>query len=296
MSRREGITIEKDTVTRKSRRIPAKGEVLVKVGDLVDPDTIIARGLVTNPEIHEVKVYIQLGIDPEQAMRYMLKKEGDEVKMNEVIAIHRSFFGRSTRVCRSPIDGTIEAFSKTSGRVFIRGKKIVVEVRAHIPGRVIDVIPEEGAVVESRVALIQGLFGVGSEKTGILAMAVNEPGEPVTTDAITEDHGGKILVGGSIISLEALRKATRMGVNGIIVGGVDQKDLTNFLGHEIGIGVTGEENTGITLIITEGFGTHPMDDGTFNLLRSHEGRLACIDGTTQIRSRMLRPEIILPIR
>jgi hypothetical protein len=287
--------IEKDTTIRKVRRIPAKGEVLVNVGDLVDSDAIVAKGLVTNPEVQEVKVYVQLGVDPEQAMRYMLKKEGDEVMMNEVIAINRSFFGRSTRVCRSPIDGTIEVFSKTSGRVFIRGKKIAVEVRAHISGRVIEVIPKEGAVVESRAAVIQGLFGVGGEKTGVLAMTVNEPDEATTTDEITEDHKGKILVGGSIISLEALRKATRMGVNGIIVGGVDQQDLTNFLGHEIGIGVTGKENTGVTLIITEGFGTHPMDDGTFSLLRSYEGRLACIDGTTQIRSRMLRPEIIIPL-
>ncbi len=86
-----------------------------------------------------------------------------------------------------------------------------------------------------------------------------------------------------------------MGVSGVITGGVDQKDLTDFLGHEIGVGVTGGEKAGVTLLIMEGFGVYPMNERTFRLLRSHEGRQASVDGTTQIRQRMLRPEIIIPL-
>jgi len=38
-----------------------------------------------------------------------------------------------------------------------------------------------------------------------------------------------------------------------------------------------------------------MDGEVFSLLRSFQGKLACVDGTTQIRARMLRPEVILPL-
>ena len=282
------------TVVKKARRIPTKGDVLVKVGDLVEPETVLARGTVRNPEVHEIRVYSKLGVDPGLVKRYMLKEEGDEVKRDEVIAIYRAFFGRFTRTCRSPIDGHLESLLK-SGAALIRGMPIPVEAMAHIPGRVVELIPGEGAVVETRAVLVNGIFGVGGEAIGELIIAVGEPDEVLTAKAITNAHKGKVVVGGSLVTLDALRKAANIGVSGVLVGGVDQKDLTDFLGHEIGVGVTGREEAGPTVIVTEGFGVYPMDGVTFNLLKSHEGKQASIDGTTQIRQRMLRPEIIIPL-
>lgn len=294
MVQKEGLGFEEDVLIRKVRRIPAKGKVFVSVGDVVRPETVVASCTVVNPEVHEVRVDIQLDVDPSEVERYMLKKEGDEVKRNEAIAVHRSFFGRSTKVCRSPIDGTIEMFSGSSGRVLIRGKPILIEVKAHISGKVAEVIPSEGAVIECRAATIQGRFGVGGETLGELAVVVDEPAQALTTELITDEHKGKILVGGSVVTLDALHRAAKIGVSGIVVGGVDQKDLTDFLGYEVGMGVTGKEKTGLTLIITEGFGAHPMEEGAFNLLRACEGKRTSIDGSTQIRARILRPEVIVP--
>jgi len=293
---RFGVKLEEKTLIRKVRRIPAPGEVFVNVGDSVDAETVIAGGTVRNPEAEEVRVFTKLGIEPEQIERYMLKKEGDTVKKDEVIAIYRAFFGRFTKTCRSPMDGFIEVVLKKKGRVIVRGNPIPVEARAHIPGRIVEVIPGEGAVVEARAALVNGVFGVGGEARGELVFAVDQPGEPLTTEAMGEGLEGKVLVGGSVVTLDALRKAAEKGVSGIITGGVDQKDLTDFLGYEIGVGVTGAERVGLTLIVTEGFGVYPMREETFSLLKFHEGKQASIDGTTQIRQRMLRPEIVIPLQ
>jgi len=293
---RLGVKIEEEMLVRKARRIPTQGEVYVEEGDIVEPDKVIARGVAINPEMCEVKVFARLGVEPDRVERHMLKKEGDEVKKDEAIAIYRAFFGRLTKVCRSPVDGTIEVFLRASGRVLIRGMPIPIETRAHIPGRIVELIPGEGAVVETRAAIINGIFGVGGEARGELVVAVDRPGEALTTEVVEEGHGGKILVGGSLVTLEALWKAVKIGVSGIITGGVEQKDLTDFLGYEIGMGVTGGEKAGLTLIITEAFGINPMDYDTFRLLKSHEGKQVSIDGTTQIRQRMLRPEIIIPLQ
>ena len=286
--------MEPETVITKSRRLPTTGNVLVKKGENVIPETVVARGYVPNPKVHLVKVYADLGVDPGRVERYMLKKEGEEVEKDEVIAIRRSFFGLSMKVCKSPIEGTIEFFSDVTGQALIRGKPILVEVKAHIPGRVIDVIPEEGAVIESSVAFIQGIFGIGGETHGELVIAVDSPIGVLSPDKIRDEHWGKILVGGSLVTLGALREAVENGVRGVISGGVDQKELINFLGHEIGVGITGDEETGLTLILTEGFGQISMNDKTFQLLRSFAGKQACINGSTQIRFRVIRPEIILP--
>jgi len=292
---RFGVKLEEETLIRKVRRIPAQGEVFVDVGDIVDAETVIAGGTVRNPAAEEVKVYAALGVEPEQTERYMLKREGDKVAKDEVIAIHRFLFGWFTNTCRSPLDGFIEVFKKSTGRVIIRGNPIPVEVKAHVPGRIVEVIPREGAVVETRGALVNGVFGVGGEAHGELVFAVAQPGEVLTTEAIGEGHEGDIIVGGSVVTLDALRKAAEMGVNGIVTGSVDQKDLTDFLGQEIGLGLTGDE-VGLTLITTEGFGGYPMRDETCRLLKSHGGKRASIDGTTQIRQRILRPEIVVPLQ
>jgi hypothetical protein len=169
-----------------------------------------------------------------------------------------------------------------------------VKVVAHVPGTIVEVIEDEGAVVEARGFRFEGVFGVGGETQGNLALSVDNPDSPLTSSDIKDSHKGTVIVGGSFVTLDALKAAQRVGAKAVVAGGVDEKDLTYFLGHEIGLGITGGENLGLTLILLEGFGVCPMDPEVFEFLRGMEGRLACLDGSTQIRSRVLRPEIIVP--
>jgi hypothetical protein len=278
----------------KERRIPTKGEVFVGLGDHVEPETLVARGVVPNPDIKELKVFSLLDVDPERVRDYMLKGVGDAVDRDEVIAIRRSFFGRQTKVARSPLDGVIEAVIYRTGRALIRGNPIPVETVAHVPGTVVEVIEGEGAIIEASGFRVEGVFGVGGEARGNLVLAVDNPDSLLTSSDIKDSHKGAVIVGGSLVTLDALKAAQRVGVRGVVAGGVDEKDLTYFLGHEIGLGITGGESLGLTLILLEGFGVCPVNTEVFEFLRGMEGRLACLDGSTQIRSRVLRPEIIVP--
>jgi hypothetical protein len=112
---------------------------------------------------------------------------------------------------------------------------------------------------------------------------------------ITPDLKDKIIIGGSLVTASALKKAITSGVKGIVVGGFNDKDLRDFLGYDLGVAITGNEDKGITLVVTEGFGEINMADHTYNLLKSKEGQLACINGATQIRAGVIRPEIVIPI-
>jgi hypothetical protein len=290
-----GIKVVKEKLIRKVRRIPAPGEVLVNLGDLVEANTILLKATVINPEISEVKVSAELGVDPNDIERYLIKKKGDEVKKDEVIAISNGFFGWFIKKSNSPLNGIIEIVNSKIGRVYIRGLPILVEVKAHIRGRVVEILPEKEVGVETRAALINGVFGIGGENYGELVIIASDPKAIITQELIKKTHEGKILVGKSTITIDALWKAAEIGVKGIIVGSIEQKDLTNFIGREIGVGITGMEDK-LTLIITEGFGIIPMKKDAFNLLKSHEGKQASVDGTTQIRKKMLRPEIIIPLK
>ncbi len=281
-------------IISKTRHLPTKGEVYVSKGDTVQPDTIIARGTVPNPDLHELKLFQQLRVDPDSVKNYLTKTEGDPVSRDEVIGVSRSFFTRQTRIARSPVEGKIESISSVTGRMMIRGTPLSLEVSAYIPGVIKEVLPETGAVVESEGKHFEGLFGVGGETYGELVMGVSSPDLVLSSMDIGSDHCDKIVVGGALASLDALRKAVKIGARGIIVGGVDQKDLTYFLGYELGIPVTGDEKTGLTLIITDGFGSTQMNSTLFDKLAENSGKLTCINGATHIRSRSLRPEIIIP--
>lgn len=80
---------------------------------------------------------------------------------------------------------------------------------------------------------------------------------------------------------------------GLVVGAVSDEALRQYVGYDIGVAITGQEAVPMTLIITEGFGELPMAHRTWELLSSLQGQLASIDGATQIRAGVIRPEIIV---
>jgi len=85
-------------------------------------------------------------------------------------------------------------------------------------------------------------------------------------------------------------------VKGIVVGGFNYNDIKKIIGYDIGVAITGQEDIKTTLILTEGFGKIHMARQTFELLKKHEGDVASINGATQIRAGVIRPEVIIPIK
>jgi hypothetical protein len=287
-----GLKRKAATVVQQTRRLPISGDVLVKKGDNVEAETIVARTFIPG-NVHVVNVMALLVIDAWETSRYMLKKEGEKVKENEQIAMLKSFFGLTKKYAYSPVEGFIERISDVTGQVLIRENPSPLEIDAYIPGRIVEVLPNEGAVVETPATFIQGIFGVGGEKKGPL-MTVASYDEILTAEKIKPECVGKILVGGALVTGDSIKRATDVGVKGIVSGGINDEDLTNFLGYKIGVAITGHEDVPLTIIITEGFGKMSMSKKTFTLLNQFDGRQASINGATQIRAGVIRPEIIIP--
>jgi hypothetical protein len=288
-----GLKVKRYTLVSKTRRLPILGEVFVKKGDVVDHDLILAQTeLSGDPEI--VKASMLLGVEPEDLPRYMHKMKGEYIEEGELLASYTAFFGLIKKRVESPVAGTIESLSEVTGQVIIRGTPIPVEVDAYIPGKVVEVLPKEGAIIETYAAFIQGIFGIGGEDQGKIKIAVGSPDDILTVDAINHEDRGAILVGGSLVTLDAINKCVEVGVSCIVVGGIRHEDLVSFTKEEIGVAITGQEELGVVLIVTEGFGKMRMSQASFDLLKDFEGSNASVNGETQIRAGVLRPEIIIP--
>lgn len=290
-----GLTVSADTVVRRVRRLPIKGDVLVKVGDAVKPDTVVARAMLPGP-LQTVRLAEKLGIEPKEAPGMCLVKPEDHVEKGHLLAKTKGLFGKLfIQEVHCDYSGTIESVSEITGNVLVREPSVPVELTAYVAGTIVDVLPGEGAVVETRGAMIQGIFGIGGERRGTIRVAVDSGETVLDAQHIQPDDKGKILVGGAGVTAAGLKKANEIGVAGVVVGAVKDSDLTELLGYEIGVAITGQEPVTTTLLCTEGFGELRMAERTFQLLKSIEGREASMDGATQIRAGVIRPEVIAPI-
>ena len=289
-----GLRVADNTVITKERRLPLLGEVSVSIGDTVSHKSIVARTDLPG-DIYPVQIAHMLGVEPAELQDAMLKKEGDTITKGELLAQTSSFFGIFKSKCNSPIDGSIESVSLRTGQVILQRPPVPVEVNAFMDGEVIEVHEREGVTVRTQGSYIQGIFGVGGEAWGPLEIVSQGPDRVLEETDILPEHSGKVLVGGSCVTLAALYKARDLGVSAVIAGGFDKGDLKDLLGFELGVAITGNEDLGITLILTEGYGSIPMTRRTWELLSSLAGKQASVNGATQIRAGVIRPEIVVPL-
>lgn len=289
-----GLTVTASIVLRKERILPLKGKVLVKKGDKVKSNDFVAETLLPGKVI-PFNLANKLGVDPKFMKDYIKIKEGDILKKGTVLAETKGFFGLFRSIVKSPIEGEVESISTLTGQLLLREPKIPVQVKAFIDGVVDEVIEAEGVIIKNKSAYVQGIFGLGGETNGEIKVLADSPEEVLDPKKIDESCKGKIIVCGSIAPLSIIRKAQKVGVAGIITGGLDDQDLKDLLGYDIGVAITGHEEIGLTIVATEGFGTINMAKKTYALMKQFEGHIASIHGFTQIRAGVMRPEIIIPI-
>jgi len=288
-----GLRVTDHAVIRRERRLPLKGDVLVALGAEVAADTVVARTELPG-NVQTVNVAARLSLDPARVPDALRVPVGTAVRKGEVIAEGKSLFGLVRQHAIAPSDGTIESVSPVTGQLILREPPIPVDIDAYVRGVVAEVLPGEGVVVEAMGALMQGIFGVGGETFGTLRIVSPSPDEELTAEQLTEAHRGCVVVGGAYVSHRTLMHAKELGVAAVVVGGFDDRDLRELLGRDLGVAITGAEDLGLTLVLTEGFGRIRMAERTRRLLDAHEGEQASVSGATQIRAGVMRPEIVIP--
>ncbi len=291
-----------NAVARIDRRLPQAGEVLVRVGQRVEPEDVVARAFLTRTP-HVLNVARALAIAPTHIDRAMRREVGNKVTQNEVLARASRLGGR---VCLAPVSGEIAAVDTETGYVTIIPDREPFELQATVRGLVMEVLPYEGVRIETPGAQVYGAFGFGRERSGVLRLLVTDPSAPIVPEMIDARSAYAILIGGSSVSAAALRRAVQEQVRGVIVGGIDERELRTFLGQE-GLdcwrtdtgsweisGFQGAQQE-LTLVVTEGFGLHAMSAPVFELLATHDRQEALIAGVTRLRAPQIRPRVVIPL-
>lgn len=290
-----GLTVTSRTRHRCRRALPVPGDVLVAAGSRVGARQIVAQTLMPG-DVTPINLANALSLPAGDVPGCMLKKEGERIEIGETLARTKGLFGLFKAEYQSKTAGTIESISHVTGQVIVRGEPLKVELKAYLAGEVVEVLPKEGVIIEADVSLVQGILGIGGEAFGPVRMACPNPTLDLTADLIAPEMRGAVVIGGARMTAEAMKKAVAVGAAAVVSGGIDDADLRDFLGYDLGVAITGSENVGVTLIITEGFGDIAMAERTFELFRSLEGAEAAVNGATQIRAGVMRPEVVVPLK
>lgn len=282
-----GILITHGTLVQRERRLPVKGEVLVSEGQPVQPDTIIARAFLPG-ELVPVRVAELLGVPPLEAAAKLLARPGQQVQEGERLAEARFLWGLIRSEVRAPVAGAIEYWSDVTGHLGIRLPAQPVTVSAFIGGRIEQTLAGEGAVVSAVAAVIQGVIGVGPEAHGPVRLLAGY-------DDLDATCRGALVVFTGCADGRFLARCTEVGVSGLLAASVTDADLAGFLGRQLSVAVTGDEELPYPLVLTEGFGDIGMSQRALAVARAVEGRVGSLSARTQIRAGAVRPELLVPV-
>jgi hypothetical protein len=281
LTKKIGDFIEVREVIAKRKKMAVNLEVQSPVSgflEFISPASgnVVIREKVKEEEIGPVTVNCSetLNIKSENLKPYLNKKIGDIIEKSGEIASKPVFAGLGMEHCRSPIYGKIISIDLEKGTVTIKRPIEERRIDAYIKGVVKEIVPNRGAVIETEGESINGVFGFGGERYGIL--------------------------GEDIIILENYLKRDEFddykgNVKGIITPSINSYEFKDLFDEEISKGITKENNLGTTIILMSGFGDKKIDEILLKKLNEFTGRQVSIDGRTQIRAGARRPEIIIPL-
>ena len=145
-----GLTVTEQTVIRRRRQLPLPGTVLVAVGDLVQSSQPVARAELPG-KVYPLNLANQLGVAPDEIKDYLIKKAGEPVQKDEILAENKPLIKWFKTEIRSPIAGIVESLSTITGQVLLREPPRVLELLAYVDGTVVDVHPRQGVTVEAQI-------------------------------------------------------------------------------------------------------------------------------------------------
>ena len=254
-------------------RLPVGASPLVEVGHQVEPAEVLATRRPPG-EGRAVGVAGPLRRSAAAAAACLVASPGGVLQAGELLATDGA--GRDVRVPEAclflgydPVDGSALVAP------LLGSEPIVGHVRGEVTAVDADAI--EVRVIGARVA---GVGGSGGAVHGELRLAVRDPGDELRASAIDVETTGRILVGGSRASAETLTRARAMGVAGIVLGGVLDKELRDFETTQRRRREMGGERGDFAILLLEGFGKVGLDPELFAWFAAHDGHVAGLFGSS----------------
>ena len=265
------------TTVLLERKLPAPGTVTVRVREKVQPSDVVAE--VQPPAKHYfLDLAAGLGIAEAQVGRYLRVEPGVPIEMGQVIA---GPVGIARRTMRAPANGRVLTLSR--GRALFEALEEPYQIHAGVPGVVVASDGISALTIETTGALVEGTWGNGRRGWGVMRVIGQGPSDRLHTTQLDVNLRGAVLLAGVCDNAAPLHQATELAVRGLILGSITAELIPIAL------------RMVYPILLTEGFGTAPMNRFTYDLLNSNAGREVSLEATLREPYSRQLPEVIIPL-
>jgi hypothetical protein len=203
---------------------------------------------------------------------------GDELPVNGLVAATSGLFPREAR---TPRDGRVMAIG--GGQVLLEVGDVNVQLRAGMPGQVMQIIPDRGAILQTVGALIQGVWGNGRIEMGLMISMMDTPDAVLEPGRLDVSLRGSVILGGHCPDAETLQAAAELPVRGLILSSIQPGAIPT------------AQQMRYPIVVTDGFGQLPMNAAAYRLLTTNAKREVTVNAETFDRYNSARPEVIIPL-
>ena len=110
-------------MVRRRRMLSLPGIVLVAAGETVRANQAVARAELPG-KVYPLNLANQLGVAPDEIHEYVIKKAGDPVQKDEILAENKPLIKWLKTEVLSPITGVVESVSQPSrGRCYCESRR-----------------------------------------------------------------------------------------------------------------------------------------------------------------------------
>lgn len=261
----------------RERLLPVSGTVLVRLNQKVSPMDVVAEARWAREHVL-LDVARLLRVSPNAADRLVKCKVDDELAAGVEIAVGKGLFPRSVR---APREGRVVAVG--GGQVLMEVGQSKVELRAGIPGTIVEILPNRGAVIQTAGALIQGVWGNGRIDSGLLVNLAENPDGILTVGKLDISLRGSIILAGMVKDAETLQAAADLPVRGLILSSLFPSLIQK------------AREMRYPIMVTDGFGSLPMNSAAYKLLSTNAKREVTVNAEIFDRYSGARPEVIIPL-
>ena len=114
-----GLTVTEQAVVRRRRMLSLPGSVLVTTGETVRANQAVARAELPG-KVYPMNLANQLGVAPDEIHEYLIKKAGDPVQKDEILAENKPLIKWLKTEVLSPITGA-GAVARATARAGVVG-------------------------------------------------------------------------------------------------------------------------------------------------------------------------------
>jgi hypothetical protein len=274
--------IRSNRATHIRRKLVGNGKISVVVNQEISSSDILGQSA-RNAGFFSVKIAKLLGVDPEEGAKYLQRPIGSKIYKGELLGLKSSLFGK--KFVTAPTDGILDFYDPDKGELRLKSLPKVIPLTSGVYGIVDAVNHQTGEIlIKAMVTEITGVLGIGGERGGVLSIINNSSGL-LSQRQITADMSNHIIVAGSLILSEGLKKAVECGVYGIITGGLNARDYKAMSGNLDPSQKMGAD-PGISIVATEGFGSLPIGDDIVKVVSKSNGKYVFLSGNS---ARLLLP-------